>query len=65
MREFIDYIFNNKEWIFSGIGVTILLLLARFLFPSKGSGVKKNKQKSTTFTIGGNNKSKTNQKNDQ
>lgn len=60
IKTMIDFIMKNKEWIFSGIGVTILGLLGKFLF-------KKNKPKSknvinNNITI--NNQSNLSQKNE-
>ncbi|WP_434747233.1 hypothetical protein [Pantoea sp. Lu_F5_004] len=65
MSELIGYIIKNKEWIFSGIGIPVLLFLLKILSSSKSSGTKKNKQKTSTLIIGSNNKSKVNQKNGQ
>lgn len=36
MDEIIDWIVQNKEWVFSGIGVAIITLILGFLF-KKGS----------------------------
>ncbi|WP_339292725.1 hypothetical protein MKY48_08640 [Paenibacillus sp. FSL W8-0187] len=45
----IDWIFNNKEWVFSGVGISIISLITFFL--------KKGKEKSNssqTITSGNN-----------
>lgn len=64
----IEYITNNKDWIFSGIGVTVLTLLISFLiyiFRKKKNTPKDINQKAKLFVFGCNNKSKINQKNDK
>lgn len=40
-----DWIITNKEWIFSGIGVAILIFVLNLLFKTKGGN--KNKSKAT------------------
>ena len=32
MKDFIDWVIENKEWVFSGIGVAIITLILGFLF---------------------------------
>lgn len=32
MKDFIDWVILNKEWVFSGIGVAIITLILGFLF---------------------------------
>lgn len=52
----IDYINNNKEWIFSGIGVFFLTLLVGFLFRRRKTGISQNIKSgnnSTNIQVGG------------
>ena len=35
MDNLIDYICGNKEWLFSGIGVVVVTVVLRAIFPSK------------------------------
>jgi len=52
----IDYISNNKEWIFSGIGVFFLTLLVGFLFRRRKAEISqsiKSGNNSTNIQIGG------------
>ncbi len=37
MEQFIYWIIENKEWVFSGIGVILLSFLAKFIFARKQS----------------------------
>lgn len=64
MHEKLEWILNNKEWLFSGAGFVILTWLIKILFWSKKDEGKSNKQKSCIFTIGSNNKTKNKQKNE-
>lgn len=49
----IDYLINNKEWIFSGIGVAVISWL--FLRKSTGSNMnQKGGKGSTNIQVGGN-----------
>ena len=43
MNAIISFIQENKEWFFSGIGVTLLALVARFLFKKEKARDKKDK----------------------
>ena len=47
--EIIDWLDANKEWVFSGIGVAIILIIIRFFF--KRSQSKKQIQKSGNNSI--------------
>lgn len=54
----IDWIIENKEWIFSGIGVLVISLILNFLFRSrnakqvqKGGKNSRNYQSSGNMTI--------------
>lgn len=49
MEEFLAWIFNNKEWLFSGAGLVVLTCLLRFVFKKKSG--------STTQTIHSGNRS--------
>lgn len=35
MNDVIDWIIQNKEWVFSGIGVAIITLMLGFLYKKK------------------------------
>jgi hypothetical protein len=48
----INYVFNNIDWIFSGIGVIIIATLANYLLAAK------NKHKSSDFTFENDNQNK-------
>jgi tetratricopeptide (TPR) repeat protein len=39
MEQFINWIIENKEWIFSGIGIILLSVLAKFIFSRKQTSV--------------------------
>ncbi len=65
MQPLFEWFFNNKEWVFSGIGIAVIGLIAKLFFRSKKDGSKSNKQKSCMFTFGSNNKSKIKQDNEQ
>lgn len=54
----IDWIIENKEWIFSGIGVLVITLILNFIFRNrnakqiqKGGKNSKNYQSSGNMTI--------------
>ena len=32
MEEFLEWIFDNKEWLFSGVGLTVVGWLVRVIF---------------------------------
>lgn len=38
----LNWIYQNKEWIFSGIGITVLTILATLLFKKKDKKSSKN-----------------------
>jgi len=48
----LDYLINNKEWIFSGIGVAVLSWL--FFGRNKSSISQKSGDNSTNIQVGGN-----------
>ena len=63
----IDYIINNKEWIFSGIGVFFLTLFIGFLFRRRKVEVSQNIKagnNSTNIQVGGDMSSGAQQKSD-
>lgn len=35
MDNFIAYVWDNKEWLFSGVGALVLTMASRVIFPSK------------------------------
>lgn len=51
----LDYLIANKEWIFSGIGVSVLSWLI-FIFrnPEKGGMSQNSGDNSTNIQVGGN-----------
>lgn len=68
MQEKLQWVLNNKEWLFSGAGLlifTFIIFIIKLLFRSKKNGNKSNKQKLFMFTFGSNNKAKNTQKNEQ
>lgn len=67
MADITNYIINNKEWIFSGIGVFFLTLLVGLLFrqgTAKSSQNIKAGDNSTNIQVGGDMNSGTQQKRD-
>lgn len=61
MNAVISFIQENKEWFFSGIGVTILAVIARFLF--KREKVKDKKEKPIIIKINNQNENQNINKN--
>ena len=56
MIDLTSYIINNKEWIFSGIGVFFLTLFIGFLFRQRKAEVSQNIKagnNSTNIQVGG------------
>jgi hypothetical protein len=42
LEDFTNWVANNKEWLFSGLGITILALIWRVFFKgSQGSSTQK------------------------
>lgn len=50
-----QWIFNNKEWVFSGIGVFVLTVIVGFFFKKKSSitQTQKSGKNSTNYQAGG------------
>lgn len=48
--KLLGWLCGNKEWIFSGIGLTVISFIARFLFKKKKSDV--GNHQSSSFNIG-------------
>ena len=46
----VEWVCDNKEWIFSGIGLTIISFIARFLFKKRKSNT--GNHQSSSFNIG-------------
>jgi len=57
----INWIVDNKEWIFSGIGVSIIALILAKIISPKSNIVQKSKEKSVNI-VGNENIVKTNEK---
>lgn len=56
MTDLTNYIVNNKEWIFSGIGVFFLTIFFGFLFHRRKTGISQNIKSgnnSTNIQVGG------------
>lgn len=50
-----NWIINNREWIFSGIGIAVPVAIAGWIFSSKKSKqVQRSGNNSTNIQIGGN-----------
>lgn len=55
MKTIIDWITNNKEWIFSGLGISVLgLLIKIFTKITNNKNIQKIKNNSNGIQIGGN-----------
>ncbi|EPE5169036.1 hypothetical protein ACSJES_003173 [Yersinia enterocolitica] len=65
MQEIYSWVLSNKEWLFSGVGLLVITIIAKIFFRSKKDGNKSNKQKIRVFTIGSKNKTENTQKNEQ
>lgn len=46
MKSLLGWIIQNKEWIFSGIGVAIITLLSRVFIKNKANKINRQKIKS-------------------
>lgn len=46
----LEWLWDNKEWIFSGIGFTIISFIGRFLFKKRKSNT--GNHQSSSFNIG-------------
>lgn len=53
MVKVINWISNNKEWVFSGFGVTLFVLIISFFKKSKPSQHQKSGNNSTSYQAGG------------
>ncbi|MCS4308597.1 hypothetical protein M2404_002954 [Rheinheimera pacifica] len=50
-----EWILNNKEWLFSGIAIAIPIAIASWLIPSRrNKQIQKSGDNSTNIQIGGN-----------
>ena len=49
----IDWIFLNKEWFLSGLGVTIISIIAGLIFNDKASHSQKSGKNSNNYQAGG------------
>ncbi|BDB71708.1 hypothetical protein Cthiooxydans_41200 [Comamonas thiooxydans] len=54
MVTLINWFSNNKEWVFSGFGVTLILLIISLFKKSKPSQYQKSGNNSTNYQAGGN-----------
>ena len=46
MNDIVSYLYDNKEWIFSGIGVTVVGVIISLIVKKKRDDKRQNKQSS-------------------
>ena len=51
MRELVDWILNNKHWIFSGIGVLIISLIIGIIIKKNHTIIMKQKSGNNSINI--------------
>jgi hypothetical protein len=53
MNSILDWVFNNKEWVFSGVGVAIAAALWPIFFKKKPTQQQTSGHSSTNYQAGG------------
>ena len=54
MEQIIDWIIENKEWLFSGLGITIIAFVVKKLFTQNNRSEDKQTQSQSEHTPQGN-----------
>lgn len=52
MNEVLNVLWNNKEWLFSGLGVTVLCVLIKYFLDTRNGSTHTMKQHNVNYSHG-------------